>query len=414
MNTNSNGFSGARRIIMKTAAVLTAFIITAFNYGGAMSYIRSAPDAVYAENENALKEKLSYAFAEDGFSITAESAGDDKLSPRSVALKLCGLITLRRIPVYVSERIVLVPGGQAVGISIYTDGVLIVGISGFRSQNGQTVSPAQKAGLKAGDTILSVNGTAVSSADELKQALISEKGKVRLLVERSGARFETELVPETSDSGEPRIGAWVRDSTVGVGTLSFFDPESQCFAALGHPVTDADTGSLLRVKDGKLVLAQIIGVSKGRPGAPGELHGVFDGSSPQIGEIVSNTDLGIFGKLIDVTSEYFGNNAIETAFPDEVHTGDAFLLCSADGTLKGYSCRIIKTGKQNEPAPKGLVIEITDAELKELTGGIVQGMSGSPVIQDGRLVGVITHVLVNDPAKGYGAYAYWMIKTNGG
>ncbi len=401
-------------LLKKTASVLFAFLLAAFNFGGMMTCIRNAPDAVYAESEYGIAEKLACVFPNKGLSVTAESPGGDTLYPKALALKLFGLITLRKIPAYVEDRRVLFPGGQAVGISIYTEGVLVVGISGFRSHSGEYVCPAQNAGIKAGDVILSVNGVPVSSSEELKGMLPPGAGTVRILLERSGARIETELRPEISENGDPRIGAWVRDSTVGVGTLSYYDPKDGSFAALGHPVTDADTGSLLKVKDGRLVFADIIGVTKGRRGAPGELHGTFDSSSFPLGEIDLNTELGIFGRLFSEAMPFLGGDGAEIAFPDEVHIGDAYLITSADGSLKIYSCRIVRTGRQKEPAPKGLVIEITDPGLIELTGGIVQGMSGSPVIQDGRLAGVITHVLVNDPTKGYGAYAYWMIDRNGG
>lgn len=407
-------FSDGFREIGKTAAILLAFSLIAFNFGPLMTGLRETPDAIYMEDYAELGDKLSGLFYMDGLSLSAQSRESETLSPMIVSYKLLGLLPLRKVAVYVDERPKLIPGGQPVGISIYTDGVLIVGVSGFMNAQGEYVSPAQKAGLKPGDIVLSVNGSPISSSEELKNALSDSPESVRLLIERSGERFETELSPELSGSNEPRIGAWVRDSTVGVGTLSYYDPALGEFAALGHAVRDADTGSLLKVKDGRLVLADIIGVTVGRPGSPGELHGTFDSMSFPLGSVVSNTELGIFGKLYNEAASVLGGEALEVAFPDEVHTGEAYLLASADGEVRAYSCRIVKAGKQNEPAQKGLVIEITDARLKELTGGIVQGMSGSPVIQNGRLAGVITHVLVNDPLKGYGAYVYWMIKTNGG
>ena len=415
MNRESKYFVFEREIPLgKTLAVLLAFLITAVNFGNLMTDIRNAPEVVYAETESELSDKLALGFSDHGLSITAERSSDQKLNPREVSLRYNGIISLRKIAACVEPRRSLVPGGQAVGISIYTDGVLVVGLSGFRSAEGISVDPAQKAGLKAGDVILAVNGESVSTADELRTLLASSSGSIRLLVDRAGSVFESVLTPEKSETGELRIGAWVRDSTVGVGTLTYYDPSDLTMAALGHAVTDADTGSLLKVKDGKLVIADIIGVTKGRAGAPGELHGTFSDGSYPLGEIDLNTELGIFGKLFPDAPRFLGGEALEVAFPDEVHTGDAYIITSAGGDLSIRSCRIIRTGKQNGPAPKGLVIEITDEALIGITGGIVQGMSGSPVIQDGRLVGVITHVLVNDPTKGYGAYAYWMFKRNGG
>lgn len=170
---------------------------------------------------------------------------------------------------------------------------------------------------------------------------------------------------------------------------------------------------MISVSDGKLVAASILGVTKGRQGVPGELHGTFDSSSAEYGIVSANTELGVFGSASQSCPLLCGDE-IPVAFPDEVHTGEAVILSSASGIVEEYSCRIVKTGRQNAPAPKGIVVEITDRRLIELTGGIVQGMSGSPILQDGRIVGAVTHVFINDPLKGFGAYAYWMYKESEG
>ena len=403
------------RVFMKTCAALTAFLILAFNYSDAMRALREAPEAFYAEDPQRLSIKLTSSMSlSDLASVSAVSSEDEVLSEQRVEYRLFGLFTLKSVPAYIGKRAVLTPGGQAVGISIYTLGVLVVGTGSFIDEYGRSVSPAVEAGLKAGDIIVSAGGRTVSTAKELREALDAGSSSTELLVERNGKRIFITLMPAVSETGEKRIGAWVRDSTIGIGTLTFIDTETGMLAALGHAVLDADTGSTLRIRDGKLVLARILGVTKGRQGVPGELMGTFSDESAQLGSIVSNTELGIFGYLSAYDASLFSESAVETAYPDEVHTGDAYIITSADGTPKRYSCRIIRTGTQKEPAPKGLVIEITDERLNELTGGIVQGMSGSPIIQDGRLVGVVTHVFVNDPRKGYGAYAYWMLNRFGG
>ena len=289
-----------------------------------------------------------------------------------------------------------------------------MGLSAFTDGSGKKVSPAADAGLKAGDVILFAGGTPVSTAKELEAALSKLGGRAILVVERNGKRIEMTVSCGRTAEGEVRIGAWVRDSTVGIGTLSFYDESTGAIAALGHAVTDADTGALLKVRDGKLVIANILGVTKGQRGAPGELHGTFDENSPVIGSIPSNTELGIFGRSAEETRSLLLGEAIPVAFPDEVREGEAQILSYAGGELIAYSCRIIKTGRQDSPAQKGLVIEVSDERLIQLTGGIVQGMSGSPIIQDGKLVGAVTHVFLNDPLKGYGAYAYWMYSISGG
>ena len=254
---------------------------------------------------------------------------------------------------------------------------------------------------------MSVSGVRVSSSEELTAALTGH-GSAELMIERGGKRSLVAVSPQPDEKGSLRIGAWVRDSTVGVGTLTFLDTENGMAAALGHPVVDADTGSLLTVRDGRLVLAGVLGVTKGLQGAPGEIHGTFGADSPAIALIRSNTELGIFGVAAPGAEGLISGEVMEIAFPDEVKRGEATILCAATGSVEEYSCVIRSVSRQSSPEEKGLVIEITDERLISLTGGVVQGMSGSPIIQGGRLVGAVTHVFVNDPLKGYGAYAYWM------
>lgn len=400
---------GARRVLKKTFAVLFSFALLAFNNTAAMRGLRSLPEAVFAETETELYEKLG-GLPVGELTVCAVSSGDESLGGRRVALSLPFGVTLREIPAFVGGRPRLVPGGEAVGVSIYTDGVLVVGLSDFVNAEGERTSPASRAGLRPGDVILLVDGEGISSSEELSRKLSRAGNTVRLTIERGGRRSTVTAETERDPSGEARLGAWVRDSTVGVGTLSFFERGTGLMAALGHAAADADTGSLLKVRDGRLVIAGIIGVTKGRQGAPGELHGTFGSASREIGSIDANTELGIFGRLTEEAMELLSAEELETAFPDEVHTGKAELICAASGRAEIYECRILKTERQSEPAQKGLIIEVTDERLLELTGGVVQGMSGSPIIQDGRLVGAVTHVFVNDPTKGCGAYAYWMYR----
>lgn len=402
-----------RTVRKRAAALIAAFAaaaVFAINHTPFFTGLREAPEAVFAESEDALYERFSWAQRYSGVTVTAASSSDETLGNTEIACSLFGWVTLKKIPAYVGERPELVPGGQAVGISILTEGVLVVGVGSVTGEGGKRSEPAAGAGIKPGDVILSVNGAPVNDSEALKEMLDSSDGSALLLIERGGKRFELSVPVVVSEDGSRRIGAWVRDSTVGIGTLSFYDAETGFAAALGHAVADADTGELLKVRDGKLVLASVLGVTKGRRGAPGELHGTFDGASTVLGSILSNTELGISGMLLPASAELLGGSPVPVAFPDEVHTGPAALIVSVDGERREFACRIVKTGRQDAPAEKGLVIEVTDEELISLTGGIVQGMSGSPVIQDGKLVGAVTHVFVNDPKKGYGAYAYWMYK----
>ncbi len=401
-----------KTVAIKAFAALLAFLILALNYGGTMSAVRELPDAYYAESMAELNAALDMQTRSLDGVLAASASGDETLSEKGITYRLYGFIPVKTATAHIGERIYLNPGGQAVGISIHTNGVLVVGITTFDDINGIKCSPAGEAGILAGDVILSVSGQGVSSSEELGMEINRCRGAVTLEIERSGERRSITVLPRQAEDGSQRIGAWVRDSTIGVGTLSYFDAQNSLIAALGHAIVDADTGSLLVVRDGTLVNADIVGVSRGIGGIPGELHGVFDDDSVPIGTIVGNTELGIYGYA---SKEFYAiSEALPVAFPDEVCIGDAYILTTVDDCgVQPFACRIVSSLMQDEPAPKGLVIEITDSRLLELTGGIVQGMSGSPIIQNGRLVGVITHVFVNDPTKGYGAYAYWMYKTFG-
>lgn len=404
----------------KSIAALMAFALFAFNYSDIAKGVRDMPPAYFAESRAELNELLGSFELPSGLTVktvSAISSGDQSLADAdcSVECRLFGFIPLKKVGAYVRERPSLTPCGHAVGVSIYTEGVLVVGLGSFTNSQGRQVSPAAEAGLKAGDIIHSAGGADVSTSAELQSIIDSSPSGVELYIERGGSTFTRTVVPQASGSGDGdglRIGAWIRDSTVGVGTLSFYDSSTGAIAALGHAVVDADTGTLLKVKDGRLVFAQVIGVSRGQQGAPGELHGTFNAQSEAVGSICGNSELGVFGYVEESAVRQFSQTSLQVAFPDEVHTGEAYLLAAVDNEgVRQYSCRILKTGTQNEPAQKGLVLQITDPELIDKTGGIVQGMSGSPILQDGRLVGVVTHVFVNDPQKGYGAYAYWMYDT---
>jgi stage IV sporulation protein B len=208
-----------------------------------------------------------------------------------------------------------------------------------------------------------------------------------------------------------RLGIWVRDSTAGVGTLTFYDPESRCFGALGHAITDVDTGVLLSVKNGEIMQSTIIDVKQGRRGEPGELKGVFSGRQRVIGNILRNTQYGIYGKMYRSLPKFYFDQPLPVCSQYDVQVGKASILTTVDEEgIKEFEIQIIKVNIQQHPSSKGMVIEITDPELLERTGGIVQGMSGSPIIQNGRIVGAITHVFVNDPKKGYGIFIEWMLE----
>jgi len=294
----------------------------------------------------------------------------------------------------------LVPIGRAVGIEMSAKGALIVSYS---DANGD--SAAKKGGLRPGDLIVSVDGREVSSARELTDE-IAKSGCRTLSIEvlRNGRSRSFKVTPTSGPDGLPRIGAWVRDSLAGIGTVTFYDPQSGVIGLLGHGISDGESGVLMPVDSGSLMPARVSGVKKSRPGCPGELTAVF--GTPAAGELVSNSETGLFGHVAadELYPELFSADPIPVATMDQVKTGSAYILANVEGEeVRQYQIEISAILDRNS-ATRNFRIRITDSELAEITGGIVQGMSGSPIIQNGRIVGAVTHVLVDSPTDGYGIF----------
>ena len=342
-----------------------------------------------------------------GSALPARESGDERLSDGSMRISLFGLIPLKTVSSNISSGTVLL-GGQAIGVVLKTEGVQIVGFEKIPTAHG-TVCPAISAGLREGDMICSVNGTKVTDSD-MFSVLCEEADRCVLSCLRDGEAFSANVIPETDSNGMKRIGAWVRDSTSGIGTLSFYDSESRVYAALGHGVTDVDTQKLISPAAGFLTEARITRIRKGDGNTAGELIGDFSvHSKDAIATVERNTRFGITGKL-----EAFHDinpRAVSIAPSGAAHKGDAYILSTVDGSVTAYSVEIIRVDMQSARETRGMMIEITDPELLEKTGGIVQGMSGSPLIQDGRLIGVVTHVFLSRPTRGYCLYAEWMAEA---
>lgn len=335
--------------------------------------------------------------------VVAQTSGTTEM-----LLSLFG-IPVKQVEVQVSQDKRLIPGGQALGVAMRTDGVLVVGMS----ETAEGVCPARECGLRAGDVIRAVDGAAVTTSDELT-ALVTAAGQrpVTIGYEREGQSRTAVLTPHLdAATGAVRMGAWVRDSTAGVGTLSFCDPDTGRYAALGHAITDGDTGSVLTVSQGQVLRASIVAVQKGKSGAPGELKGSFLREKEILGDIRRNTVLGVYGTLDEPAANPLYPDGLPIGLRDTVHTGAATILSTVDGGgVAEYAVEIVRVNPQSAPAPKSMVIRVTDERLLEKTGGIVQGMSGSPIVQDGRIVGAVTHVFVSDPTQGYGLYVDWMLQ----
>lgn len=302
----------------------------------------------------------------------------------------------------------LIPGGSTVGIRMELGGVMVSGFSDVETENG-SVSPSRQAGVMEGDIIFAVNGEEVgSSAEFLARAAEMDGAAVTLSVRRDGSETDISVTPAENESGKMQLGLWLRDSIAGIGTLTYYDPETSAFGALGHGVSEIDTGRLVPVDNGAVSGAEIVDVVRGERGTPGELCGSV--AEERFGTIVSNTDAGIFGYLDGSRA----GKALSVADESEVRLGEAAILSNVSGTdVRQYSVEITRLYHDPDDC-RGIMLTVTDPELLALTGGIVQGMSGSPIIQDGKLVGAVTHVLVNDPTRGYGIYLEKMLDYSGG
>lgn len=325
-------------------------------------------------------------------------------------MKMFGIIDVKNVDIDVETDKKLIPCGDTIGVKLYTDGVLVVGVSEFESADGKVVAPAKKAGMKTGDLIKKVNGKNVKKINEFIKAA-GESEVVKIIVQRGDREMTFKIQSQTSkEDNSKKLGIWVRDSTAGIGTMTFYDPEKGTFGALGHGITDIDTGDIMPSVYGEVTNANIVAVKKGEKGIPGELQGVFINND--IGEILENTKYGIYGKLAN-KSIMTGKSLMEAASKDEVHEGKAYIMSNVDGqSVKKYDVEIQKIIRQNDLSTKGMVIKITDKSLIERCGGIVQGMSGSPIIQDEKIIGAVTHVFVNDPTRGYGIFIDTMLKNN--
>lgn len=335
----------------------------------------------------------------------------DELNTYRMDLKLFGVIPFKQVNIEVIQNQLVTPVGLPVGIYLKTDGILVVGVGDFLSLGGQNVSPSRYL-LKSGDYILSVDGEAVQSKAGFMQ-MIEECGgyPVVLKIRRDGEEFEVEVQPVQNQSGSYKLGIWVRDNAQGVGTLTFVDSEGH-FGALGHGINDVDTSIVMEVSGGTLYGTEIIAIKKGKRGDPGEMTGMIEYTDQNIlGVISDNTTQGVFGTCNETMLSQIEGEPIPIGLKQDVEIGPAQILCAVGGEAKYYDIEIKECHLDHNNVNKGIVLQVTDPELIALTGGIIQGMSGAPIIQNGKLIGAVTHVLVNDSTSGYGIFIEEMLDT---
>ena len=325
-------------------------------------------------------------------------------------VKLFGFITLKNVDIQVIEDQELIPVGAPIGIYVKTDGVLVVGTGEFQGPDGVSYSPGKYI-LKSGDYVRKVNGQAVTEKDDFIQRMKDSGGQpVVLTIEREGELMDVEITPQRDATGDYKIGVWVRDNAQGVGTMTYIDGQGN-FGALGHGITDVDTSTLMHMEGGSLYQTDIVDIHKGSSGNPGEMTGMIIYSDDRIlGEITDNSNRGIFGVCNARALEMGFREPLPIGLKQEIETGMAQILCTADGMTRYYDVEITAVHLDRDNVNRGIELTVTDPDLLALTGGIVQGMSGSPIIQNGKFIGAVTHVLVQDSRKGYGIFIENMLE----
>lgn len=388
------------------AAALT--FIALFALVGGWLYARSTVADEYYVTDKA-SFSLNNSLIKIGIGQKAATASVGK-SVYTGSAKLFGVIPLKSVRLnLVSDKSVVV-GGEAFGLKMYTNGLIVVGFSDIQTKDGRE-NPAKEAGIEKGDLLKTLDGTLLRENSDVSR-LINEAGgkEVTLTLERNGEKKTVTLTSALcSEDGKYKAGMWVRDSAAGIGTVSFYDPETGMFVGLGHGIYDVDTDTLLPAAKGQIVSTTVTSVKKGTKGSPGELQGIFE-QEKVIGELYGNTVLGVYGRL---SSGVMGES-YPIALKQDIKVGEAKIITpKIGGGKEEFSVEILSVTNDDKGKGKNMVIEITDERLISERGGIVQGMSGSPIIQEGRLVGSVTHVLVNNPAMGYGIFAERMYELIG-
>lgn len=345
--------------------------------------------------------------SKESFSLKSEKTGDYQIQ-----MKLFGFLPIKNIEVSVIEETQVIPCGFPVGIYLETDGILVVGSAKVVDTHGTIMEPAYMV-VKSGDYIKKINGEVINSKEDMIRKVKESEGEEMILtIRRNEEEMDVKITPVETEPGEYKLGIWVRDDAQGIGTLTYITAQGE-FGGLGHGVSDVDTGTLLEAGSGKLYEAKILSIIKGEAGTPGGLSGVINYNERAVlGNITKNTSQGIFGECSLELKNIAGSEAMDIGLRQEVKLGKAYVRCEIEGEIKDYEILITKIDNSSHNLNKGMEIKIVDNALLEKTNGIVQGMSGSPIIQDGKLIGAVTHVFVQDSTKGYGIFIENMLSSS--
>lgn len=394
--------------------LLVFFLLVFYAY---FLLIETIPDKlVLFEGENInIKKLFGISIKQENEEILETSSNSviaEEVGKKELEVSLFDKVKLKTVEVNTLPKTTVIPVGNIAGLKLYTNGVLVVGMSEIEGKDNKKYKPYENSQIQEGDTIIQINENIINSTQDLIDEVNNSKGEnVNIKYIHEEETKECSIEPVQAYDNQYKLGLWVRDSAAGVGTVTFYEPETKSFGALGHGITDIDTQQLINIASGEFVTTRILDIEKGEEGIPGRIQGTVENQA-NIGTIYKNTKFGIYGVVDNISSLNIDTSKeMELALRDEIQTGKATILCSLDNrNVQEYEIEIEKIFKENNYDNKSMKIKITDPKLIEKTGGIIQGMSGSPIIQNGKFVGAVTHVLVNDPTQGYGVFGDIMLK----
>lgn len=419
--------------IKKSIGLFLIILILTISFNDSFQYIVNFPRELYIlqGEERVFDFRLPFqinAITKENNIIEVNGLKQDKyqlnlskpieISPKEIGeldlqIKAFGFLPIRSMKVKVLPDVKLYPGGQSIGVKLKTKGVIVVGLSEIIGEDGISYTPGLDANVNVGDILYKINGKRVNTAEEVSIIINSiTNDLVELELKRKDKWEKVKINPiKDKEDGKYKIGLWVRDNTAGIGTLTFFHQESKKYGALGHAITDVTTGIIMPVNNGEIVSAKVGSVLQGQKGKPGEIRGIFYNEDKIIGNIEKNTSYGLYGKTYGKILNEKINKPLSIGLQQHIKLGPAKILATVEeDSIEEFDIEIEKIVNQPKKSGKSMIIRVTDPRLLEKTGGIVQGMSGSPIIQNNKIIGSVTHVFVNDPTKGYGIFIEWMLE----
>lgn len=394
----------------KILLIVCLFFLYAYVYN-----IAAIPQSIILSEGENINLKLALGLElqnSDDYEATwvSSNLNKSKVGNNKVELKLFNSIAVKDINVSVIPTTTVIPVGKAIGMKLYTKGVLVVGMSEIENEEKIKEKPYENSGIEEGDSIIAINNEEINTTDELIQQVNNSNGEsLKIKYVKNDKILETSIVPVKTKE-DYKIGLWVRDAAAGIGTLTFYEPSTNMFMSLGHGIIDIDTEEIVDISRGELVTANILSIIKGEKNKPGEIKGSIT-KGVAIGDIYKNTKMGVYGNVKNMQYIDTTYNEMEVAERSEIKTGKATILCQLDsGAPQEYQIEIERIYLNNNIDNKSMLIKITDEELLNKTGGIIQGMSGAPVMQNGKFIGAVTNVLVKDPTKGYAIFGDLLIK----